>query len=355
MRTFPSFMIILGLVLFASGCRAPAPTQAVEAAPAAALVWPSPPAEPRIRYLRSVSRPNEWGIARPFLRRMMDALIGRGEEHFIRPTGVAERDGVLYVADPGAQALWILDSAQNRFVKVMQVGEDALALPVAVAVRPDGAVFVADTWLRKVFLLDREGKLIRVAAGEGLARPAGLAYDAATQRLYVVDSANHRIAVYGPGGALIRTWGQRGIEDGEFNHPTHLALDRTGTLLVTDALNFRAQAFDQEGRFLWKLGRPGDGSGDFAAPKGLAADSEGHVYVVDALFDAVQIFERDGTLLLAFGERGTRAGQFWLPGGLFITPQNQIYVADAYNQRIQVFAFDPTPAREPINDASIDE
>jgi len=339
MRNLPALMITLGLLLFSSGCRTPAPPPVPQEKPNASLVWPGPPAEPRIRYVRSVSKPDEWGIERSFLHRMVDTLVGRGEEHFIRPTGVAERNGVLYVADPGAQAVWILDSVQKQFVKVDQVREEALRSPVALAVRSDGAVFVADTRLRKVFLLDRAGKLIRIAAEEGLTRPAGLAYDAATQRLYVVDSAVHRISVYAPDGALIRTWGQGGFRDGEFNHPTHLALDRTGTLLVTDALNFRVQAFDREGRFLWKLGRAGDGSGDFAAPKGLAADSDGHVYVVDALFDSVQIFQRDGSLLLAFGQRGTQAGQFWLPGGLFITPGDQIYVADAYNQRVQVFAF----------------
>jgi len=346
MHKFPVSTIALGLLLLTSACGAPAPAKDSPEVPAALLAWPRPPAEARIRYVRSVAGPNEWGIVKSILRRMRDALVGRGEEHFIRPTGVAERDGVLYVADPGAAALWILDRVQNELTKVGEVRQEALGSPVSVAVRPDGAVFLADTLLKKVFLLDRAGKLIGIAAEEGLARPAGLAYDAATQRLYVLDSANHRIAVYGPGGALLRTWGQRGIQDGEFNHPTHLALDRTGALLVTDALNFRVQAFDREGRFLWKLGRLGDGSGDFAAPKGLAADSEGHVYVVDALFDAVQIFERNGTLLLAFGERGTRAGQFWLPGGLFITPQNQIYVADAYNQRIQVFVFDPDSGKE---------
>ena len=338
--------LMIALVLFASGCGMPATTKTSQEAPALALVWPSPPAEPRIRYVRSVSEPGEWGITKSFLQRTMDALIGRGKEHFIRPTGVAERGGVLYVADPGARALWIIDPVQNKLVKVDQVQEEALGSPVAVAARPDGAVFVADTLLKKVFLLDREGKLIRVVA-EGLARPAGLAYDAAGQRLYVVDSATHRISVYGPDGSLIRAWGRGGIRDGEFNHPTHLALDRTGMVLVSDALNFRIQSFDPEGRFLWKLGRHGDGSGDFAAPKGLATDSEGHVYVVDALFDAVQIFERDGTLLLAFGERGARAGQFWLPGGLFITPQNQIYIADTYNQRVQVFAFGDNSEKRP--------
>ena len=341
MRHFLALMTALALLLFESGCGAPAPAKVSQKISAGLLVWPKPPAEPRIRYLRSLSGPQDWGITKSFFRRMMDALAGKGQEHFVRPTGVAERDGVLYVADPGAQTLWILDAAQNRLVKVVEAGKAALVSPVAVALHPDGAVFVADTSLSKVFLLDRAGKLMRIAAQDGSERPAGLAYDPGTQRLYVADSAKHQIAVYGPNGYLVRTWGRRGMQDGEFNHPTHIALDQTGTLLVTDALNFRIQAFDQEGRFLWKLGRHGDGSGDFAAPKGLAADSAGHVYVVDALFDTAQIFDRDGTFLLAFGERGTQAGQFWLPGGLFINAQDKIYVADAYNQRVQVFLSGP--------------
>ncbi|MBI3375186.1 MAG: hypothetical protein HY017_25990 [Betaproteobacteria bacterium] len=331
-------IIVLVLVLLGAACQAPAPANVPSATLAILPVWPQPPAEPRIRYVRSVSGAQDWGIIKSFFRRMFDALAGKGDEHFIRPTGVAERDGVLYVADPGARALWILDAVQNHSVKVTGIGNSALTSPVAVAVRPDGAVFVADTWLQKVFLLDREGGLIRVAADQGLERPAGLAYDPATERLYVADSASHQILSYGPDGVLVRTWGRAGTRDGEFNHPTHIALDKTGTPLVTDALNFRIQAFDAEGRFLWKLGRHGDASGDLAAPKGLATDNAGHVYIVDALFDTVEIFDRDGSFLLAFGERGSQAGQFWLPAGLFIDPRDQIYVADAYNRRIQVFA-----------------
>lgn len=346
MRHFLTWTTALGLLLLAGGCGGPAPVKDLKEVSAEPLIWPAPPAAPRIRYVRSVSGPRDWGIAKSFLRRMIDALAGRGEDHFVRPTGVAEHDGVLYVADAGAQVLWILDAAQNRSVRVSEAGAAALASPVAVAVRPDGAVFVADTMLKKVFLFDREGELIRVAAEKGLERPAGLAYDPAKRELYVGDSATNRIGVYGRDGGLIRTWGRAGSRDGEFNHPTHVSLDRSGTLLVTDALNFRLQAFDREGRFLRKQGRHGDGSGDFAAPKGVAADREGHVYVVDALFDAVQIFDRDGTLLLTFGRRGTQAGQFWLPNGLFINDQDQIYVADAYNRRVQVFLGGPDGGQE---------
>ena len=334
----------LALPLVVGGCGFAKPERDPLQAEAALPVWPPAPDEPRVRYLRSVHAPSDWGIERSILRRAFDALVGNVEEAFVRPTGVAERDGVLYVADPGAPALWIVDIAQNRFAKVVQAGKERLLSPVAVAVRPDGAVFVADSALGKVFLVDREGKFVRTVAENGLVRPAGLAYDANEQRLYVADAARHLVELYAVAdGTLLAARGQRGSENGEFNFPTHLTLDPEGRLLVTDALNFRVQAFDREGRFAWKLGRAGDGAGDFAAPKGIAADNRGQLFVVDALFDVVQIFDRDAKLLLAFGERGSRPGQFWLPGGIFISTKNEIYVADSYNRRVQVFQALPEP------------
>jgi DNA-binding beta-propeller fold protein YncE len=344
MRMRTGIVTVLSWALLAGGCGTQAPGDGEQAA-VEKPVWPRQPQEPRIRYERSVSRPRDFGIVPSFFARAIALFSGDDTGHFVRPTGVAERAGVLYVADPGARALWILDTAENRFESVHNAGEMALDSPVALAVRPDGAVFLADSGLKKVLLFDRQGRFIRIVADEGLARPAGLAYDAAGKRLYVSDSANHRITAYDGRGGLVRSWGRQGTGDGEFNYPTYLAWGEAGTLLVTDALNFRIQAFDLDGRFLWKLGHHGDGSGDFAAPKGLAVDGEGHVYVVDALFDAVQIFQRDGALLLSFGERGTRPGQFWLPGGIFIDAHDRIYVADAYNQRVQVF-LGPAPAKE---------
>jgi DNA-binding beta-propeller fold protein YncE len=306
---------------------------------AVALVWPKPPAQERIRYVRSVAGPQDWGISRSLFRRMADALSGRSEEGFNRPSAAAERDGVLYVSDPGAQALWILDAPRDRYVKITQAGGLSLVSPVALALAPGsgGAVFVADTGLKQVLLLDRDGELIRSIGTQGLERPSGLAWDEAAQRLYVLDSLRHRIAVFDARGDLLGNLGEGGDKDGQFNHPTHLALDAGGALLVTDAMNFRVQAIDRNGGFLWKFGKAGNGAGDFASPKGVAADSAGHVYVVDALFDAVQIFDRQGRLLLAFGEHGDEPGQFSLPGGITISSDDKVYVADAYNHRVQIF------------------
>jgi DNA-binding beta-propeller fold protein YncE len=327
--------LLLCLLVAVSGCGTPAPPAA--APPAEAIVWPKPPDAARIRYVRSVSGARDWGIERSWLGRLADRLAGRREERFARPTGVAVLGRVLYVADPGAHAVWILDAEQERAETIREVGEQALASPVAVAVRPDGSVYVADSVLKRVFLLGRTGRLLKVAAEAGLEQPAGLAYEASTDRLFVADSAAHRVVAFDAAGHVVGSRGEAGSGVGEFNHPTHLSLDRNATLLVTDALNFRIQAIGSDGRFLWSLGHHGDGSGDLATPKGVAADRAGHVYVADALFDTVQIFAPDGTFLLAFGGHGEQPGQFWLPNGLFIDSEDRLYVADAYNRRIQVF------------------
>ncbi len=303
------------------------------------IVWPSPPAPSRIRYVGSISVPGDVGITKSFLGRLAAAIFSRPEDRLVRPTGVAERDGIIYVADPGAQALWIFDPAKQRSVKVQQAGDDALSSPVAVALAADGQVFLADSQLGKVLLFDGEGNFVRGISGGELKRPAALAYDPTGDRLYVADSEGQQVVVYSRDGSKLLSWGTAGTRNGEFNRPSYLELEEPNTLLVTDALNYRVQAFDKDGRFLWKMGRQGDGSGDFSSPKGVAIDREGHLYVVDALFDAVQIFEPDGTLLLSFGTHGPGPGEFSLPTGAFIDGRDRIYVADSYNHRVQVFEF----------------
>jgi len=332
-----------GLLLIASiavACVAeirPDPT--VSDVPSLSLVWPQPPARARIRFVEAVARPRDLGIRPSVWGRMLQAVRGTDEVWFVRPGGVAARGETIYVADPGAQALWILDREAGRFQRIHAAGEQALVSPVAVAVGPDDRVYVADSYLAKVFVYNGRGELQGAIGEQTLQRPAGLAYDAAAEHLYVADSGAHRVWIFNSDGTPAGVIGEHGDEHRQFNFPTHLALDRQGMLHVTNAMGFQIQRFTSDGRLLNAFGRHGDGSGDFSAPKGVGIDSEGHVYVVDALFDTVQIFNPDGQFLLDFGERGVDLGEFWLPGGLYIDERDRIYVADAYNQRIQIFEY----------------
>jgi DNA-binding beta-propeller fold protein YncE len=307
--------------------------------PAEALVWPAPPAPTRIRFIQAVARPIDLGIKPSLWKRVVRVIRGEKPAFLVRPVGVTVDRDRVYIADPGAQALWVLNPTAGRFKRIGEAGKQSLISPVAVAVGPQDQVYVADSYLAKVFVYSSEGKLLTTLADPKLQRPAGLAYDKTAGRLYVADSAAHRVWVFSDDGRSLGAIGEHGTARGQFNFPTHVAVDGEGILYVTDALGFRIHMFARDGRFLQAFGHHGNGSGDFAAPKGVAVDSEGHIYVVDALFDTVQIFDRAGQYLLNFGERGIEVGQFWLPGGLFIDATDRVYVADAYNQRIQIFQY----------------
>jgi DNA-binding beta-propeller fold protein YncE len=305
------------------------------------LIWPQPPSQPRIRFLQIVSKPEDLGIRPSFWKRVVEIVFGAEENWFIRPTGVAALGKTLYVADPGAQAFWILNPEAQRFTKIRSAGDQELISPVAVAPGTKGRVYLADSYLGKVFVYNAEGNLVQTITGTNFLRPTGVAYDPIRDRLYVADSGAHRVWIFSGDGKPAGLIGARGSANGEFNFPTHVAVDRTGNLYVTDALNFRLQIFAPEGSFSGKFGRHGDTSGDFAGPKGVGLDSAGHVYIADTLFDGVQIFDRQGRYLLTFGQNGLGPGHFWLPGGVFVGSDDHIYVADSYNQRIQIFEYLP--------------
>jgi len=320
-----------------------------EATAIAGLVWPQPPAPARIRFAKSVGGASDWGVARSWWGRAVDTVTGRHEAQFVRPTGVAERDGVLYVADPGAQVLVILDGPRHRELRIARVGDIVLVSPVAVTPGLQGTVYVVDSRLQQVLQLDRDGNLLHELTNKALLRPSSLAFDPVRHRLYVGDSKAHVVHVFDEHGEMLGSIGGLGAGPGQFNSPTHVAVMADGSVVVTDALNFRVQAFDADGRYKFKVGELGDGAGNFSAPKGVAIDHAGHVYVADAMFDAVQVFDADGRLMLGFGEQGAQAGQFWLPNGLFINGTDQLFVADAYNRRIQVFQILPEAAAAAVD------
>jgi len=310
------------------------------------LVWPFGPAQPRVEFVKTFSRPADLGINKGFFERLKDFIFGETDARIVKPMAVATSGGILYVADPGAGGVHRFDSASGDYT-LIAAGDDArLPSPVGLARGAAGEIYVTDSKLAQVFVIRPGAKVAEpLHLGVKLSQPTGIAFDTASGRLYVADTAEHCVQIFERDGSLAGSIGRRGTGDGEFNYPTYLWRTPQGRLYVTDSLNFRVQIFDERGQFAGKVGRLGDGSGDAARPKGVATDRYGHVYVVDALFHAFQIFDGDGRLLLPVGERGQAHGEFWLPTGIFIDQDSgdgggdTIYIADSYNQRIQVLRY----------------
>jgi len=308
------------------------------APPAVAPAWPPPPAEPCIVYVRELADDRDIGAKPPFLTRLAHTITGIGSKarSLNRPFGLSlDAAGNLVVTDTGAGAVCYLDLARKQWLRWTAVGDRRFVSPVA-AVHQGKTFYAADTAWGEVVAFDEKGRQ-QFEITNGLAHPAGLAL--LGDRLVIVDSELHQVVECDLQGRFISKFGQRGGGPGEFNFPTHVAVDDRRQIYVTDALNCRIQVFTADGQFVRMFGSAGDAPGHFSRPKGVATDRVGHLYVVDAVFGNVQIFDDSGRLLLDFGEGGSAPGQFWLPNAIAINARNEIYVTDGYNHRLQEFRY----------------
>ncbi len=128
--------------------------------------------------------------------------------------------------------------------------------------------------------------------------PNDIAIDS-TGNLYVADSGNHAIRKITPQG-LVSTLagGTQGFADGsgssaQFNYPTGIVVDSTGTLYVADHNNNRIRQVTSAGQVTTYAGSGAVGAGNggyldgarlsalFNRPYGIAIDSSGALYITD--------------------------------------------------------------------------
>lgn len=148
------------------------------------------------------------------------------------------------------------------------------------------------------------------AASLGLSHPVALAIGP-DGNLYVTD-LSQRVSVISPAGTVLRRWGRRGTGPGEFNFisanptvPTNiqgsLAVGPDGTVYVSDSGNARVQVFTPQGRYVRQFGSYGSGEGQFLRPYFLVVDQAGNVYVEDDAAGIVSKFSPGGKVIWQLG------------------------------------------------------
>jgi DNA-binding beta-propeller fold protein YncE len=100
--------------------------------------------------------------------------------------------------------------------------------------------------------------------------------------LYVADACNHRIQVFTRCGELVGYWGEPGQAPGQLSYPYDLAFNAAGDLYVVEYGNHRVQKFTAKGVSLGCWGGPGQTPGRMRCPWALAVDSRGRVHVLDS-------------------------------------------------------------------------
>jgi len=303
------------------------------------LVWPSPPAPAKIKWVTEYR--SEFDVGAKKRHGFVDRLAGKGEDALWlrRPLSVAVDDeGVMYVGDFGLGVVGI-DPSKHRMWLFSEVAKRGFGTPAGVAVDSQ-MVYVCDSATNTFAQFDKEGHFLSaLGPQEGVNRPVGVAVDEARDLVVMVNGGQSEVWLCNRQLKLAKKIGGRGEKPGQFNFPTYVCMVPGTGFAVVDTGNFRVQLFDYDGRFIRAIGRIGDVTGSFARPKGIAVDPDNNVYVADASFSNFQVFALDGQVLTYVGQGGADKGQFQVPTGLAISKDGMIYVADEMNARVQVFQY----------------
>lgn len=266
-------------------------------------------------------------------------------DYFPSPVRIALGEkGELLVADSRSQL--VVSTYPGKGRKPATV--DVPGRPVSVA-SGWNRLYVGNERTQTVDVLDRRGHLLFTLGGEGfyIPRPSDISIDRAAGLVFVTDTANARVLVFDPDGALLRTIpsaGQRPLAA-----PTGVTVDPVrGEVLVSDfeaAGNSFMKAggvliYDYEGIFRAMIRGDQAGGYDFARPQGLAVNSQGLVYLVDSFRGQVLIFDRNTLQGVAtLGVSGMDPGELLLPLDIVIDDDtNDVYVTNNRNQRIERYA-----------------
>jgi len=258
-------------------------------------------------------------------------------------------DGAVYVGDQHSRVVQVFTPDGTFVREVGRPGTRAgeFTSVGALAVSPDNVVFVADG-SNRIDRFDLGGSLLgsfgrpggevgqfRFGAGGGNDAGAGGGLAASATHLYVADSGNDRVQRF----ALDGSQGMELIPPGQLAHPKGVAVRKT-RLLVADDQNHRVQAYDTGGRLLATIGRgEGTAPGQLSFPYGVAVDAAGRVFVADNLNHRIVRF---GTApeygyVSRWGGFGTAPGRLAYVRGLAVDAGGNVYVANTGNDRIDVF------------------
>ncbi len=234
-------------------------------------------------------------------------------------------------------------------------------IPRSVAVDASGTVYVAETGnncIRKVTPAGVVTTLAGSASNSGYAdgtgtaawfnSPQGMAVDA-NGNLYVADNGNNCIRMVTPAGVVSTLLGSTtcGFADGtgvaaQFNGPTGVALDASGTLYVSDCNNSCIRRVTPAGVVSTLAGLAensgyADGTGtaaQFRYPSNVAVDANGTVYVADQGNNRIRLVTPAGVVTTL----ASAVVQFNGSTGVAVDGSGTVYVADSGNSRIILIA-----------------
>lgn len=266
---------------------------------------------------------------------------GWGDGEFLQPRAIGARDGEVYVIDKtGRVQVFTFDGA---FKRMWKTPDAANGTPTAVSFARDGRVLIADTHYSQILEYTPGGELLREWGRYG---------PGPNEFIYPTDIAEgpdggyfiseygedaERVHVFDADRRFVRQWGTHGTGPGEFSRAMAIEIDAAGRIFVADTANHRIQMFSIEGELLGIIGEAGLGEGQLKFPFDIALAPGGVLLACEYGAHRVSLYDVQGRFITCFGGPGRAPGQFNGPRGVAASPSGDVFVADTDNHRIQRF------------------
>jgi DNA-binding beta-propeller fold protein YncE len=281
---------------------------------------------------------------------------GTKANHLTAPVGVLADGGNVFVADSTGGQLFLFKE-NGRFVKTFGKGKVVDPLYIAKSPK-DGLLYVTDRGKHALLKFTTAGGYVGEfdpklpkdqlptfkATSEWI--PIALAF-APDGTLYVTDILkDQRMLVFGPDGSFVRSFGKAGVVDkatdlpGQFQFPNSVKVFKN-EVWVVDSNNRRLEVFGLDGTFKRLVPLSGLPRGMVFLPTGSGVTkSSSDVYgVVDALTSIVTLYSTKGGANATFGEKGVNEGQFALPNDITVGSKSIIFISDNRNLRVQAWGW----------------
>lgn len=200
-------------------------------------------------------------------------------------------------------------------------GAGQLSAPKQVVADSGGNLYVADSGNDRISIFGGDGSFLRTWTGS-MDEPQDVAFGS-SGRAFVADAGNDRIDVFSASGAFLFDFGET-----ELTNPTGLAVDGS-TAYVADSGNNRIAVFSTTGTPLMPIEA-------IPSARDVIVGGDGNLYIADFGDERVDVFTKGGGFLRSFGESGS--GALSGPVALALDGSGDVYVADQVDERVEHFS-----------------
>ena len=248
----------------------------------------------------------------------------------------------IFVLTRGEHPIIVFDR-EGKFLRSFGEGLFSKTRTHGLYIAHDDSVLVADDEIHTIQKFNSKGeKMMEIGerdhpspkwSGQPFNRPTSAAIMPSNGDIYISDGyGNARIHVYSGEAEYKFSWGDSGIDAGQFIRPHNIAVDDNDQVYVVDREAHRIQIFDPKGKFItmWN---------NIYRPDAMVLWKD-HIYVGElngiggddapGLGHRVGIYDLKGNLVCRFGEieEGEGPGYFIAPHGIAVDSHGDIYVSE---------------------------